>query len=91
MRVLGPGYTKVGLRGQQRAAGPAGSSAAASAKADGVETIQIKPNFYAIFGGGANVSVLTGDEGVILVDSGSAAMADKVLAAGRAISDQPIR
>lgn len=56
-----------------------------------LETIQVKPNFHVIFGGGANVSVLTGEEGIILVDSGSAAMAEKVLAAVKAISGQPIR
>ena len=79
--VLGAGYTTPGLSAQQRPAAPEGV----------VETIQVKPNFYVIFGGGANVSVLTGEEGIILVDSGSAAMAEKVLAAVKAISDQPIR
>src|SRR5436189_2819223 len=78
--VLGTGYRTLGLSAQQRPAAPAG-----------IETIQIKPNFYVIFGGGANVSVQTGDEGLILVDSGSEAMAEKVLAAVKAISDQPIR
>ena len=82
--VLGAGYTTLSLSAQQR-------PAAAAAKADEVETIQVKPNFHVIFGGGANVSVMTGEEGVILVDSGSAAMAEKVLAAVKAISDQPIR
>ena len=79
--ALGAGGTAPGLSAQQRPAAPAGE----------VETIQVKPNFHVIFGGGANVSVLTGDEGVILIDSGSAAMAEKVLAAVKAISDQPIR
>lgn len=89
--ALGTGYSTLGLSAQQRPAAPAGVSAADSATSDGFETIQIKPNFYVIFGGGANVSVQTGDEGIILVDSGSAAMADKVLAAVKAISDKPIR
>src|SRR3954462_4365775 len=88
---LGKGYTARHLRATQPPAAPQGASAAAPAKADGIETIQVKPNFYVIFGGGANVSVQIGDEGLILVDSGSAAMADKGLAAIKAISDQPIR
>ncbi len=79
--VLGAGYTTLGLSAQQRSAVPAGE----------VETIQVKPNFHVIFGAGANVSVLTGEEGIILVDTGSAGMAEKVLAAVKAISDQPIR
>ena len=37
------------------------------------ETIQIRPNVYVIFGAGANVTVHVGEDGVILVDSGSAA------------------
>ena len=89
--VLGTGCATLGLGAEQRPAAPAGVSAAAAAKADEIETIQVKPNFHVIFGAGANVSVLTGEEGVILVDSGSAAMAAKVLAAVEAISDQPIR
>jgi glyoxylase-like metal-dependent hydrolase (beta-lactamase superfamily II) len=58
---------------------------------DRLETIQLRPNFFVVFGGGANVAVQTGADGVILVDSGSAAMADRVLTAVRAISRDPIR
>ena len=56
-----------------------------------LETIQIRPNVYVIFGAGCNVTVHAGEDGVILVDSGSAAAADKVVAAVKAITDQPIR
>jgi glyoxylase-like metal-dependent hydrolase (beta-lactamase superfamily II) len=56
-----------------------------------LETIQIRPNVYVIFGAGSNVAVHVGSEGVILVDSGSVAMADKLLQAVKAITDQPIR
>jgi len=58
---------------------------------DGLDVVQIRPNFYVIAGAGGNVVVQTGPEGVILVDSGSTAMADKVLAAVRGITTQPIR
>jgi cyclase len=57
----------------------------------GLDVVQIRPNFYVIAGAGGNVVVQTGPEGVILVDSGSTAMADKVLAAVRGITTQPIR
>ena len=56
-----------------------------------LETIQIRPNVYVIFGAGSNVAVHVGSEGVILVDCGSSAMADKLLQAVKAITDQPIR
>ena len=58
---------------------------------DGLDVVQIRPNFYVIGGAGGNIVVQTGPEGVILVDSGSTAMADKVLGAIRRITDLPIR
>jgi glyoxylase-like metal-dependent hydrolase (beta-lactamase superfamily II) len=58
---------------------------------DGLDVVQIRPNFHVIAGAGGNIVVQTGPEGVILVDSGSTAMADKVLAAVRGITTQPIR
>jgi cyclase len=56
-----------------------------------LETIQVRPNVFAIFGGGANVTAHVGEDGVLLVDSGAAPMADAVLQAVRTISAQPIR
>jgi cyclase len=44
-----------------------------------------------IAGAGGNIVMQTGPEGVILVDSGSTAMADKVLATIRRVTDLPIR
>jgi cyclase len=44
-----------------------------------------------IFGAGGNVAVHAGDDGLIVVDTGAAAMAERVLAAVKAISDKPIR
>lgn len=56
-----------------------------------LETLQIRPNVFVIFGAGSNVTVHVGEDGVILVDSGSAAGAPHVVAAVKAISDRPIR
>jgi glyoxylase-like metal-dependent hydrolase (beta-lactamase superfamily II) len=56
-----------------------------------LETIQIRPNVFVIFGGGANVTAHVGEDGILLVDTGSEATADAVLAAIKAISAQPIR
>src|ERR1041385_7609396 len=66
-------------------------SASANASADKLDTIQIRSNVWVIFGAGGNVTVHVGEDGVILVDSGSEAMADKTLAAVRAITKEPIR
>jgi cyclase len=57
----------------------------------GLETIQVRPNVYVIFGAGANVTVQVGEDGLVLVDSGSSDMADDLLKALRSISPRPIR
>jgi glyoxylase-like metal-dependent hydrolase (beta-lactamase superfamily II) len=58
---------------------------------DSIDVVQLRPNFYVLAGAGGNIVVQTGPEGVILVDSGSAPMAEQVLAAIRRISPLPIR
>jgi len=56
-----------------------------------VEVLLVKPNVYLIAGAGGNIVVQTGADGVIVVDSGTTAMAGKVLAAIKKLSGQPIR
>jgi len=63
----------------------------AAAPASGLETIKVRDNVFAIFGAGSNITVHVGEDGLILVDSGTSAAADQVIAAVKAISDQPIR
>jgi len=48
-----------------------------------VQVLQIRPNFYMIAGAGGNIGVQIGDDGIVLVDTGSAAMSDQVSAAIR--------
>jgi glyoxylase-like metal-dependent hydrolase (beta-lactamase superfamily II) len=62
-----------------------------SAPSPGLETLQIRSNVFVVFGAGGNVTVHVGDDGVILVDSGAAAMAGPLLQAVRAITPRPIR
>jgi len=57
----------------------------------GLETIQIRDNVYVIFGAGSNITVHIGEDGIVLVDSGSAEMAAEVLEAIEAITDRSIR
>jgi cyclase len=56
-----------------------------------LEVLQIRPNFYMIAGAGGNVGVQVGEDGVVVVDAGSSAQADAVLAAITRITPQPIR
>ena len=58
---------------------------------DGLDLVQIRPNFYVIGGAGGNIVMQTGPEGVILVDSGTTENADKVLATVRRVTELPIR
>ncbi len=56
-----------------------------------VGVYQIRPNFYVLARAGGNIGVGIGSDGVLLVDAGSADMADKVLEAIGKLSGQPIR
>ena len=64
---------------------------ASQQSADGLDVVQVRPDFYMIAGAGGNVAVQIGPAGVILVDTGSAPMADAVLAAVKRLTDRPIR
>ena len=46
---------------------------------------------YLIHGAGANITAQIGDDGVLLVDTGTAQASDKVLAAVKRLTDKPIR
>jgi cyclase len=51
----------------------------------------VQGNVYMLVGAGGNIAVQTGDEGVLVVDTGVAQTRDKVLAAIRQLSTKPIR
>jgi glyoxylase-like metal-dependent hydrolase (beta-lactamase superfamily II) len=57
----------------------------------GLESIQIRPNVHVIFGAGGNVTVHEGEDGLLVVDTGSSEMARTLLEAIRAISPRRIR
>jgi cyclase len=58
---------------------------------DGIETYHVQGNVYMLIGAGANIAVQTGADGVLVVDTGSAATREGVLAAIRSLSHGPIR
>ena len=63
----------------------------AQTPAGGVHTLKVQGNVYLLVGGGGNIAVQIGDDGVLLVDTGAAANTDKVLAAIRELTNKPIR
>ena len=66
-------------------------TAAAPTIGTDVEVLPVQGQVYMLVAGGVNVAVQAGDDGVFVVDSGSAAMSDKLLAAIRTISTRRIR
>jgi cyclase len=53
--------------------------------------LPVQGNIYMLIGAGGNITIQTGEDGVLLVDTGLAPVSDKVLAAVRSLSDKPIR
>jgi len=67
---------------------PAGQPAASNAE---LGTLHVAGNVYLLVGAGGNIGVQTGDEGVLVADTGLAQNSEKVLAAIKKLSDKPIR
>jgi glyoxylase-like metal-dependent hydrolase (beta-lactamase superfamily II) len=67
------------------------AQASSAASADGLDVVEVRPNFFLIAGAGANIGVQVGDDGVVVVDAGSAASAAAVVAAIKRITPNPIR
>jgi glyoxylase-like metal-dependent hydrolase (beta-lactamase superfamily II) len=59
---------------------------------DGIRSMYVKGQIWAIFGAGGNITVQIGDEGVLVVDTGTAEMAPEVREEIRRLAgDRPIR
>src|SRR5687767_2051491 len=67
------------------------AQASRATSADGLEVLEVRPNFFMIVGAGGNIGVQVGEDGVVVVDAGSAASASAVVAAIKRITPEPIR
>ncbi len=56
-----------------------------------IKTTKIADNFYELEGQGGNIGVLTGPDGILMVDTEFAPLTDKIVAAIKQISPEPIR
>jgi cyclase len=56
-----------------------------------LQVLKVQGNVWMIAGAGGNIAVQAGEQGVVVVDTGSADLSEKVLAAIRGISTRPIR
>lgn len=69
----------------------AGGLVAQQPAAPHLEVLQLRPNFYMIAGAGGNIGFQVGEDGVVVVDSGSAADAESVVTAIKKVTPKPIR
>jgi cyclase len=76
---------------------PPAASGGGQARGGGGQDVQVSanqlgPGFYALQANGlSTVGVLVGPDGVLMVDSGTAAFTDRIVAAVKGVSDRPIR
>ncbi len=56
-----------------------------------IQTLKVQGNVYLLTGAGSNIAIQIGDTGVLVVDTGKAETAEKVVAAIRRLSDKPIQ
>jgi cyclase len=56
-----------------------------------IKVLHVQGNIYMLVGAGGNITLQVGEEGVLIVDSMYAELADKVLATIRGLSGKPIR
>lgn len=83
-------------RGAQTTLNPAGRGAALTQSAQdraargSVQVTKVRPNIYLLTGAGGNITVMPFDLGAVVVDTGSAAMADRVLETITELSPKPI-
>ena len=87
--VIGPAETAFAQQGK----GGGKQNTTAKAAADGqIHILKVQGNVYMLVDGSAgNIALQVGDSGVLLVDTMTADLSDKVVAAIRTISDKPIR
>jgi len=56
-----------------------------------IEVLQVRDNIYMLVGSGGNITVQTGDDGVLVVDTQYAPLSDRILTKIRELSDKPLR
>jgi glyoxylase-like metal-dependent hydrolase (beta-lactamase superfamily II) len=56
-----------------------------------IEVLPVQGNIYMLAGAGANITVQVGENGVLVVDTGTAPMSGKVIAEIRKLSKKPLR
>jgi len=66
-------------------------SRVAAQEEDALDVVKVRKNFYMIAGGGGNIGVQIGSDGIVLVNAGTAQASDRVLAELKKLTELPIR
>jgi cyclase len=82
MASAGPVWAQAAQNARQNNAAPAKASVRAGDNGE-IEVLHVQGNVSMLAGAGGNITVQTGNDGVLLVDTGAASMSDKVLDALR--------
>ena len=56
-----------------------------------IETVRVAPGVYMLIGAGGNIGLSVGEDGVFMIDDQFAPLTDRILAAVRKVTDQPVR
>jgi glyoxylase-like metal-dependent hydrolase (beta-lactamase superfamily II) len=83
------GLTLLAAQGPPAAESSSAARAVTALPAD-VKVLPVQKNVYAIVTAAGNVTAQIGNDGVLLVDTGTAALAPNIFAAVRTLSDKPI-
>src|SRR6476620_2222167 len=95
IRVLGAGAAFVFMTTAVPAFAQAPAAQAAAPQQDfskvEIKTTKLADNFYTLEGSGGTIGILTGPDGVFMVDTEFAQLSDKIVAAIKQVSTAPIR
>jgi glyoxylase-like metal-dependent hydrolase (beta-lactamase superfamily II) len=67
------------------------STRAAEPENGGIDVVKVRQNFYMIAGAGGNIGAQIGSDGIVLVNAGTEAASEQVLATLRKLTSLPIR
>ena len=56
-----------------------------------IQTLKVRDNIYMLVGAGGNITVQTGSDGILIIDTQYADLSGKIMAAIRELSDGPLR
>ena len=87
---LGAIASLAAAQGAAQGRGQAPAGAAARPAANDVRVLKVRDNVYMLSGDGGNVTVMTFDAGTLVVDTGTAPMANALLETIKRISPKPI-